>query len=318
MAIEYFCAYHSYRDSLMRSGLSHSEIGRLFLSLLEYSETGTEPDLPGKERQVFAFMAADIDRTKRRYAETSKNRSEAAKRGRANAANAANAAKSTNAHNANENANANDILSSSSARAREDDFLTGLVDEGMAKVSEAYESNIGLISPSISESMRSYLDLMDADCVVEAIHVACSNNARNWRYISKVLENKLSAGVRTMEQWRAQEAERQNTKGSREKTNTIDAAWEDGGKMTKQEFSEFWVRLRTLYPYDYRTDSAVPMWVGALREVTADKAEAALKAHYDASPKRAPLPEDIAKSAKSATGGSLLQRAIRAGRGETA
>ena len=310
MAIEYFCAYHSYRDSLMRSGLSHSEIGRLFLSLLEYSETGTEPDLPGKERQVFAFMAADIDRTKRRYAETSKNRSEAAKRGRANAANAA---KSTNAHNENANANANDILSSSSACAREDGLLTGCIDEGMAKVSEAYESNIGLISPSVSESMRSYLDLLDADCIVEAIHVACSNNARNWRYISKVLENKLSAGVRTMEQWHAQEAERKN-KGARQKTDAIDAAWKDGGEMTKQEFSEFWVRLRTLYPYDYRADSAVPMWVGAMREVTAEKAEAALKAHYEASPKRAPLPEDIAKAAaKNTSGGSLLKRAIQGG-----
>ena len=51
MAREYFCAYHSYRSSM--EPLTDAERGRLFMALLEYSETGIVPDLRGNERFVF-------------------------------------------------------------------------------------------------------------------------------------------------------------------------------------------------------------------------------------------------------------------------
>lgn len=67
MAMEYFCCYHSYRKTLQR--LSDSEVGRLFMALLEYSETDVMPELNGREQIAFDFIAADIDRAKENYAE---------------------------------------------------------------------------------------------------------------------------------------------------------------------------------------------------------------------------------------------------------
>lgn len=79
MALEYFPCYHSYRRKIAK--LSDQEVGRLFRSLLEYSETGETQELTGREAVAFDFIADDIDRAKEAYAEKcEKNRSKAKKR----------------------------------------------------------------------------------------------------------------------------------------------------------------------------------------------------------------------------------------------
>lgn len=65
MAIEYFCAYHSYLDSMEE--LNDTERGRLFTACLIYSKTGEAPQLRGNERFVFPTLKAQIDRDKATY-----------------------------------------------------------------------------------------------------------------------------------------------------------------------------------------------------------------------------------------------------------
>lgn len=65
MAQEYFCAYHSYLESM--EPLGDAEIGRLFKALLVYSKTGAEPDLRGNERFIFPTMKQQIDRDAKKY-----------------------------------------------------------------------------------------------------------------------------------------------------------------------------------------------------------------------------------------------------------
>lgn len=65
MAIEYFCAYHSYLDSMEE--LNDTERGRLFTACLIYSKTGEAPQLRGNERFVFPTLKAQIDRDKAVY-----------------------------------------------------------------------------------------------------------------------------------------------------------------------------------------------------------------------------------------------------------
>lgn len=81
MALEYFCCYHSYRKKLAK--LSDQEVGRLFRSLLEYSETGETQELTGRESVAFDFISDDIDRAKDRYSEKCRiNRENANERNR--------------------------------------------------------------------------------------------------------------------------------------------------------------------------------------------------------------------------------------------
>lgn len=62
MAIEYFCCYHSYRKKCEK--LTDQELGRLFRSLMIYSETGERQELAGRESIAFDFIADDIDRNR--------------------------------------------------------------------------------------------------------------------------------------------------------------------------------------------------------------------------------------------------------------
>ena len=68
MAREFFCAYHSYLQSMRK--LTDEECGRLFRALLTYSITGEETELEGREDIVFDIFSQQIDRDKESYEKT--------------------------------------------------------------------------------------------------------------------------------------------------------------------------------------------------------------------------------------------------------
>ena len=81
MSRVYFCAYHSFSESL--APYSDEQIGRLFRAMLEYSNTGTEVEFKGVERFIWPVLKQTIDRDKASYEETCrKNRENGAKGGR--------------------------------------------------------------------------------------------------------------------------------------------------------------------------------------------------------------------------------------------
>lgn len=84
MAREFFCAYHSYLEWI--ENLSDAEKGRLFVACLQYSESGSEPVLPGSEKIIFPAIRRQIDRDKEAYeAKCNRLRENGSKGGQANA-----------------------------------------------------------------------------------------------------------------------------------------------------------------------------------------------------------------------------------------
>ena len=74
MAVEYFCAYHSYLDAL--EPLTDAERGRLFVACLKYSKSGEVEHLSGNERFVFPVFRGQIDRDNAKYANKCKKQSD--------------------------------------------------------------------------------------------------------------------------------------------------------------------------------------------------------------------------------------------------
>ena len=74
MGREFFKCFHSYREKCKK--LSDQELGRLFRALMEYSESGTAPELTGRESIAFDFIADEIDRDKTAYSETCRKNKE--------------------------------------------------------------------------------------------------------------------------------------------------------------------------------------------------------------------------------------------------
>jgi len=58
----------------------------------------------------------------------------------------------------------------------------------------AYEQNIGMLTPMIAEELRAAEKLYPASWIQDAMKEAVSLNKRNWRYISKILENWAAQG----------------------------------------------------------------------------------------------------------------------------
>lgn len=79
MSREYFCAYHSYIESMEQ--LTDEERGRLFTACLLYSKTGKVPQLIGNERFVFPAMKSQIERDIKNYEAFIKKQSENGKKG---------------------------------------------------------------------------------------------------------------------------------------------------------------------------------------------------------------------------------------------
>lgn len=74
MAVEYFCAYHSYLDAL--EPLTDAERGRLFVACLKYSRSGEVGHLSGNERFVFPVFRGQIDRDNAKYASKCKKQAD--------------------------------------------------------------------------------------------------------------------------------------------------------------------------------------------------------------------------------------------------
>ena len=74
MAVEYFCAYHSYLDAL--EPLTDAERGRLFVACLKYSKSGKVEHLSGNERFVFPVFRGQIDRDNAKYANKCKKQAD--------------------------------------------------------------------------------------------------------------------------------------------------------------------------------------------------------------------------------------------------
>lgn len=53
---------------------------------------------------------------------------------------------------------------------------------------QLYEENIGLITPMIADELRDAAQTYPATWIEEAVHIAVTRNARNWRYICAILE----------------------------------------------------------------------------------------------------------------------------------
>jgi DnaD/phage-associated family protein len=57
-----------------------------------------------------------------------------------------------------------------------------------ANIFTLYEQNIGLLKPLIVEELKEAEERYPADWIEEAFRIALTHNARNWRYIQRILE----------------------------------------------------------------------------------------------------------------------------------
>ena len=206
VAQEYFCAYHSYIDFMQELG--DAECGRLFKACLEYSRTGTAPELRGNERFVFAGIKSQIDRDKEKYLNRCKQNSENRR-----------------------TTNANDRQRSStgvneSHQGKGEGKVKGdwcYPPNPLADVMTAYMEKVNPTPSQTSmEELKGYVEQMGGAVCLRAIDVALDAGKGNWNYIRAILRDKLSKGVKCLADWdameRAREKEAEQSGGIEQRT----------------------------------------------------------------------------------------------------
>lgn len=69
--------------------------------------------------------------------------------------------------------------------------------KSVSVIFKAYESEIGMITPAISESVQDAIVEYPEDWIIEAIKVSARNNARAWSYIDAILKRWKVDGFKT-------------------------------------------------------------------------------------------------------------------------
>jgi len=67
-------------------------------------------------------------------------------------------------------------------------------DERLSIISQAYETEIGFISPAIGDKMKCCIDTYPFDWIPEAIGIAATHNKRSWAYVEGILRRWQTEG----------------------------------------------------------------------------------------------------------------------------
>lgn len=213
MERRYLCVRHEVLDQTKM--LSDAETGRLFRAMLEYSKTGTAPELSGRESIIWPSMEADIVRQKEAYEEKCKKNASSARR---------RWQKNTPAGEGVSDANACErIRTHANAYKNKKEINTPYIPQGgnaaaamenpdFAMVAQAWNQDIGTLSRSAADSIVSWLQIAESGMICAVIRYAALAGKRDGRYVDRVIRNAVDRNITTLADWDAeQRAKRRGT-----------------------------------------------------------------------------------------------------------
>jgi DnaD/phage-associated family protein len=184
--------------------LTDEQAGKLFKAIYEYAETEQMPQLDSLLDIVIIPFKQSMDRNTEKWEEIKKKRSEAGRMGaeikkqkQAKEANAKFVKQSTanQAVNVNVpvNVNVNDNVTTTVVNNTSDSCV-----DGLQKIIDFYQENIGLITPYGVELFTTYANEMPCEVIVFAMQKAVEANKKTIQYIKAILNNWQKAGIKTL------------------------------------------------------------------------------------------------------------------------
>lgn len=206
--------------------LTDEQAGKIFKAIYEYVKTDKMPKLDGLLDIVIIPFKQSLDRNMEKWEEIKKKRSEAGKIGaeikkqkQAKEANA-NFAKNKIANQAVNvnvpvpvNVNVNDNVTTTVVNNASDSCV-----DGLQKIIEFYNNNIGALSPYGLEVLQDYLKDVDYEVIIFAMQRAVEANKRTIQYIKGTLNNWVNAGVKTLIEAQEESRAFKNKNNPREET----------------------------------------------------------------------------------------------------
>lgn len=206
--MEYLKVWTSFREIL--EPLTDAEKGRLFVAMLEYAETDTEPQLSGNERYVWPSARQGI---KRAADENERMRSMGLKGGRPRktAETCENLQKPTETcenlqkpvetyGNPYKDKDKDNIYNTTTARAREGFMTDTEIDPLIVKV----QQELNGLTDTHYQALDDYRRELGDELVAFAIDKAVGNGVRNWSYVESILRGWVTLHIRTIGEAKAE------------------------------------------------------------------------------------------------------------------
>ena len=93
-----------------------------------------------------------------------------------------------------------------------------IYNKGLQKIANFYEQNINLMSPTIYEEIKSYLDDgLEAELIIKALKEAVDRNCKNWRYAKGILDNCIANKIKTLHDFQIEQENFKNRKKGKPK-----------------------------------------------------------------------------------------------------
>lgn len=204
---ESFVFYKSFYDALQ--DLKDKDRLKVYDAICEMALNGNERNLTGISKTVFTLIKPQVIANNRRY-ENGKKGGRPKKETMGFEKNKTIGYSKTETKtkpNVNVNVNEND-----NDNVNENDEVGDSCVDGLQKVIEFYENNIGLITPYTVEILQDFLRGMDYEVVIFAMKKAVESNVRTIQYIKGTLNNWSKSGVKTLS-----EAQLENEKFNKKK-----------------------------------------------------------------------------------------------------
>lgn len=195
MARDSFIFYRSFYEAI--SELPKENQADSYNAIMRYALDQEEIELTGISKAIFSLVKPQLDANYKKYenGKQKKSKTEAKQK----------QTKSKKVTNVNENVNVNDNVN-----VNNNDKVSDSCVDGLQKIIDFYNENIGLITPYGVEVLEDYSKDMPTDLIIYAMQISVEANKRTIKYIKAILNNWQKAGIRTLVQAKDENHKKKN------------------------------------------------------------------------------------------------------------
>lgn len=195
MARDSFIFYRSFYEAI--SELPKENQADSYNAIMRYALDQEEIELTGISKAIFSLVKPQLDANYKKYenGKQKKSKTEAKQK----------QTKSKKVTNVNENENVNDNVN-----VNDNDKVSDSCVDGLQKIIDFYNENIGLITPYGVEVLEDYSKDMPTDLIIYAMQISVEANKRTIKYIKAILNNWQKAGIRTLVQAKDENHKKKN------------------------------------------------------------------------------------------------------------
>lgn len=199
MARDSFIFYRSFYEAI--SELPKENQADSYNAIMKYALDQEEIELTGISKAIFSLVKPQLDANYKKYenGKQKKSKTEAKQK----------QTKSKKVTNVNENVNVN-VNDNVNVNVNDNDKVSDSCVDGLQKIIDFYNENIGLITPYGVEVLEDYSKDMPTDLIIYAMQISVEANKRTIKYIKAILNNWQKAGIRTLVQAKDENHKKKN------------------------------------------------------------------------------------------------------------